>query len=64
MKACKEIIENYQRLSNVWVVPSKSQPGTTHKVRLMPDGRWECDCPAIKECWHIKIVKKYGKYTR
>jgi len=40
-----------------WKVPSKSEKGVFHQVVEREDGSWECDCPAIKECRHIKIIQ-------
>lgn len=41
----------------IWRLPSRSQPGVFRTVKWMYDGSWECDCPATKECWHIKQCK-------
>ncbi len=43
-----------------WKVPSKSQQGVYHEVRLEQDGKFNCECPAGRfkaECSHIKMVK-------
>ena len=41
----------------MWRMQSRSQPGTMRTVKWMRDGSWQCDCPATKECWHIKQCK-------
>lgn len=48
-----------------WEVPSKSNPGTFHRVSWFKDDHWYCDCLGYKYkrgCKHIRIVKmKYAK---
>ena len=45
---------------DVALVPSGSEPGTTHLVRTVgPDGRYQCDCRAAqfgKRCRHVNAV--------
>ena len=41
-------------------VPSKSDPDVTHKVKIMLDDTYSCDCKGYKytsKCWHIDKVK-------
>ena len=41
-------------------VPSKSDPDVTHKVKIMLDDTYSCDCKGYKysnKCWHITTVK-------
>jgi hypothetical protein len=41
-----------------YAVPSHSTPGTFHTVQVNPTTRrpTSCDCPARRECWHMKAV--------
>ena len=42
-------------------VPSKSDPDVTHKVKIMLDDTYSCDCKGYKyagKCWHITQVKE------
>ena len=42
-------------------VPSKSDPNVTHKVKIMLDDTYSCDCKGYKyagKCWHITQVKE------
>ena len=42
-------------------VPSKSDPNVTHKVKIMLDDTYSCDCKGYKyagKCWHITTVKE------
>lgn len=47
-----------------WEVPSKSEPGTFHKVSFSERDGWSCDCIAFgmskkpKSCKHIKLLEK------
>jgi len=54
MRLIKQIMK--QEGVRFWRVPSKSQRGKIYEVREYK-GEWSCNCPAIKECSHIKIVK-------
>ena len=41
-------------------VPSKSDPDVTHKVKIMMNDTYSCDCKGYKyasKCWHIDHVK-------
>jgi hypothetical protein len=62
MKLLKEILK--RDTISEWRIPSKSNPGEYHIVRLLIDGSFTCDCVAAQfrnECRHIKIVKKWQK---
>lgn len=38
----------------VWMVPSRSRPGTDRRV-ILGDTFTACDCPALRErCWHVE----------
>ena len=42
-------------------VPSKSDPDVTHKVKIMMNDTYSCDCKGYKyagKCWHITTVKE------
>ncbi len=39
-------------------VRSKSKKDVFYIVEQLSNGKFVCDCPAYKECRHIKIVKK------
>jgi len=42
-------------------VQSKSDPDVTHKVKIMLDDTYSCDCKGYKyagKCWHITQVKE------
>ena len=42
-------------------VPSKSDPDVTHKVKIMMNDTYSCDCKGYKysnKCWHITQVKE------
>ena len=44
---------------NTWTVPSRSNPGTEHVVRLV-NGAMTCTCEASfwgRECHHVKCVR-------
>ena len=41
-------------------VQSKSDPNITHKVKIMMNDTYSCDCKGYKysnKCWHITQVK-------
>ena len=40
-----------------WEVKSKTNPDVTYLVSMDPNGRLTCNCPATRECWHIKFIK-------
>jgi hypothetical protein len=42
-------------------IPSRSAKGSFRTITVWPDGKIECDCPALKskECWHIRIYRKW-----
>jgi hypothetical protein len=42
-----------------WRVASKSEKGKMYNVKLNDKGLLYCDCPAIKECKHIKMIKSH-----
>jgi hypothetical protein len=42
-------------------VESSSNPGVTYKVTIGSDNSVSCECPAIRECKHIKFIKKKYK---
>lgn len=39
-------------------VESDTRPGVFYDVEIWNDGNANCTCPAIKECKHIKRLKK------
>ena len=42
-------------------VQSKSDPDVTHKVKIMMNDTYSCDCKGYKyagKCWHITQVKE------
>ena len=43
-------------------VPSKTTKGVEYTVSIDIFGNIFCDCPSVKVCSHIKLIKyKYGK---
>lgn len=61
MKLIQKILQEYniEKLD----IPSKSEPGKKHKVKLFKNGEIRCDCPKSVfrqgECRHIKEGKKF-----
>ena len=48
-------------------VPSKSDPDVTHKVKIMLDDTYSCDCKGYKysnKCWHITQVKELREKSK
>jgi len=48
-------------------VPSKSDPNVTHKVKIMLDDTYSCDCKGYKysnKCWHITQVKELREKSK
>ena len=44
-----------------YLVPSKTTKGLEYTVEIDMYGNMYCDCPALKVCSHIKVVKyKYN----
>lgn len=46
-----------------WNILSASRPGHEHRVTRVND-TYFCDCPAMSECWHIKLVKRWEEEGR
>jgi len=57
MKFLKNII-NERYKGRHWKVKSDSDPNKEYDIYLEDDGKYNCNCPAIKECKHIKRIKK------
>ena len=48
-------------------VQSKSDPDVTHKVKIMLDDTYSCDCKGYKysnKCWHITQVKELREKSK
>ena len=59
MELLKKILE--QDTVQKFRVPSKSEPGKFHIVRILIDGSFSCDCEAWsfhRECSHIRKAKE------
>ena len=49
------------KIINTFRVPSKTTKGLEYTVEIDMYGNMYCDCPALKVCSHIKVVKyKYN----
>jgi hypothetical protein len=42
-------------------IPSRSEKGKFRIVEERWRGKYFCDCPAYKECYHIRLVKRYKR---
>ena len=40
-----------------WKMQSRANPYQWYKVELLNDGKFVCDCPAVKKCHHIKKIE-------
>lgn len=52
-----------ETVEQMWSIPSKSEEGVFRTVTLYKNGTWNCDCPARKECWHMKDSKQKAAVT-
>ena len=50
-------------IKDEWRVRSKSNPQKLYTVCKMADGSFRCDCPAYRECRHVKMIKE-GYYKQ
>jgi len=49
--------ELYGKIINSYRVPSKTTKGVEYTVEIDMFGNIYCDCPALKVCSHVKLVK-------
>jgi hypothetical protein len=57
----KIIVPGVKKTKLTEFVESSSEPGIFYKVSVYSDNTIHCECPAIKECKHIKSIKKKYK---
>ena len=66
MKASKQFIKELHKIISSYEVPSKSEEGKLWEVTIDMYGNMSCNCPAIKSCRHIRIIKNKmkGNYVK
>lgn len=55
MKVKKKVFKNTP--VRKWRVPSKTEKGVFHTVRMFENGQLTCDCMSFKECSHIEVIR-------
>ncbi len=41
-----------------YIFPSSRNPDVTYRTKVCDNGAIVCNCPAFRECWHVKTVRE------
>jgi len=63
LRHADEFVTNWRR--GVWAIPSRTTPGKSYEVRLVPSA--SCNCPDARkngaECLHVEVARFARKVT-